>query len=75
MKKDKKLIIKGHDKNPLVKFWNWGWGIYYKNVEFWNYVIVGLLTTVVLSLFPVNSEIWLKLVPSLEYKTLNLVIY
>lgn len=42
-----KLIIKGHDKNPFVKFWNWGWGIYYKNTEFWNYVIVGLLTTIV----------------------------
>lgn len=44
---EKKLIIKGHDKNPLVKFWNWGWGIYYKNPEIWNYLIVGLLTTVV----------------------------
>lgn len=44
---EKKLIIKGHDKNPFVKFWNWGWGIYYKNPEVWNYLIVGLLTTVV----------------------------
>jgi len=44
---ERKLIIKGHDKNLFVKFWNWGWGIYYKNTEFWNYVIVGLLTTVV----------------------------
>ena len=42
-----KLIIKGHEKNPFVKFWNWGWGIYYSNVELWNYVIVGGLTTVV----------------------------
>lgn len=49
MKKNntKKLIIKGHDKNPFIRFWNWGWGIYYKNTEFWNYIIVGLLTTVV----------------------------
>jgi putative flippase GtrA len=45
--KKKRLLIKGHDKNPFVKFWNWGWGIYYKNVEFWNYIIVGLLTTIV----------------------------
>ena len=45
--KKKRLLIKGHDKNPFVKFWNWGWGIYYKNVEFWNYVLVGLATTVV----------------------------
>lgn len=45
--KKKKLIIEGHDKNPLVKFWNWGWNIYYKNPEIWNYLIVGVLTTVV----------------------------
>ena len=44
---EKKLIIKGHDKNPFVKFWNWGWGIYYKNPELWNYLIVGGLTTVI----------------------------
>ena len=47
MKKEKKLIIKGHDKNPFVRFWNWGWGIYYKNPEIWNYLIVGFLTMVV----------------------------
>lgn len=46
MKKNK-LILEGHDKNPLVKFWNWGWNIYYKNLEIWNYLIVGVLTTVV----------------------------
>ena len=46
MKKNK-LIIEGHDMNPLVKFWNWGWNIYYKNPEIWNYLIVGVLTTVV----------------------------
>lgn len=46
MKKNK-LIIEGHDKNLLVKFWNWGWNIYYKNPEIWNYLIVGVLTTVV----------------------------
>ena len=45
--KKKKLIIEGHDKTPLVKFWNWGWNIYYKNPEIWNYLIVGVLTTVV----------------------------
>ena len=44
---DRKLIIKGHEKNPFVKFWNWGWGIYYKNPEIWNYLIVGGLTTLV----------------------------
>ena len=44
---EKKLIIKGHDNNPFVKFWNWGWNIYYKNPQIWNYLIAGLLTTVV----------------------------
>ena len=44
---EKKLIIKGHDKNPFIKFWNFCWNIYYKNPEIWNYIIVGLLTTVV----------------------------
>ena len=29
------------------KFWNWGWGIYHKNEEIWNYLIVGGLTTLV----------------------------
>ena len=47
MKKAGKLIIEGHDKNLFVKFWNWGWGIYYKNPEVWNYLIVGFLTTIV----------------------------
>lgn len=47
MKKSGKLIIEGHEKNPFVIFWNWGWGIYYKNPEVWNYLIVGFLTTVV----------------------------
>jgi len=29
------------------RFWNWGWGIYHKNEELWNYLIAGGLTTVV----------------------------
>ena len=43
----KRMIIKGHDKNPFVKFWNFCWNIYYKNPEIWNYLIVGVLTTIV----------------------------
>lgn len=45
--KNGKLIIKGHKNNPFVKFWNWGWSIYYKNSELWNYLIVGGLTTAI----------------------------
>lgn len=44
---ERKLIIKKHTNNPLVKFWNWGWNIYYKNPELWNYLIAGFLATLV----------------------------
>lgn len=33
--------------NFIVRFWNWGWGVYHKNEELWNYLIVGGLTTIV----------------------------
>ncbi|MDD4407374.1 MAG: HAD-IB family phosphatase [Bacilli bacterium] len=33
--------------NILKRFWNWGWDIYHKNEEVWNYLIVGGLTTLV----------------------------
>lgn len=33
--------------NIFKRFWNWGWGIYHKNEEIWNYLIVGFLTTLV----------------------------
>jgi len=45
--KNRKLIYKNKTKNPFILFWNWGWNIYYDNPEIWNYLIVGLLTTVV----------------------------
>ena len=41
------LIYKNNTKNPFILFWNWGWNIYYDNPEIWNYIIVGLLTTLV----------------------------
>ena len=44
--KDRKLIIR-KGNNIFVKFWNWGWNIYYDNPELWNYLIVGGLTTLV----------------------------
>jgi putative flippase GtrA len=33
--------------NFVVRFWRWGWGVYHKNEELWNYLIVGALTTLV----------------------------
>lgn len=69
-----KLIIKGHDKNPLVKFWNWGWGIYYKNPEVWNYIIVGLLTTVVsLSTYFIVTRTFLDPSVDLELQIANII--
>ena len=31
----------------IKKFWNWGWGIYHKNEEVWNYLISGALGVVI----------------------------
>ncbi|MDD4187964.1 MAG: GtrA family protein [Bacilli bacterium] len=33
--------------NILKIFWKWGWSIYHKNEEIWDYLIVGGLTTIV----------------------------
>ena len=44
---NKRMIIKGREKNIFVRFWNFCWNIYYKNPEIYNYLIVGFLTTVV----------------------------
>ena len=44
--KDRKLIIR-KGNNIFIRFWNWGWNIYYDNPELWNYLIVGGLTTLV----------------------------
>ena len=50
VKKNKIISYEEYKKikpNPLKRFWNWGWSIYHKNEEIWNYLIVGGLTTVV----------------------------
>lgn len=71
---NRKLIIKGHDKNPFVIFWNWGWGIYYKNPEVWNYIIVGLLTTVVsLATYFICTETFLDPNNSIELQIANVL--
>lgn len=40
-------IYKNRKPNIFKRFWDWGWGIYHKNEEIWNYLIVGGLTTLV----------------------------
>ena len=73
-KKTGKLIIKGHDKNPFVKFWNWGWGIYYKNPEVWNYLIVGFLTTIVsLVVYFIATRTFLDPKVDLELQIANII--
>ncbi len=45
----KNKIMKFEDYKPglFKRFWNWGWGIYHKNEEIWNYIIVGGFTTLI----------------------------
>lgn len=31
----------------IKKFWNWGWSIYHKNEELWNYLITGALGVII----------------------------
>ena len=47
VKKNKIMNYYDYKPNFVVRFWRWGWGIYHKNEEFWNYLIVGGLTTLV----------------------------
>lgn len=47
VKKNKLYNYYEYKPNFIVRFWRWGWGIYHKNEEVWNYLIVGGLTTVV----------------------------
>ena len=47
VKKNKLYNYYEYRPNFIVRFWRWGWGIYHKNEELWNYLIVGGLTTVV----------------------------
>lgn len=47
VKKDVVMPYYDYKPNALVRFWRWGWGVYHKNEELWNYLIVGGLTTVV----------------------------
>jgi len=50
VKKDKIIYYKDYinqKQNTIKSFWNWGSKVYHKNEEIWNYLIVGVLTTIV----------------------------
>ena len=47
VKKNKLYNYYEYKPNFIVRFWRWGWGVYHKNEELWNYLIVGGLVTIV----------------------------
>ena len=47
VKKNKIYNFYEYKPNIFVRFWRWGWGVFHKNEEFWTYIVVGLLTTIV----------------------------
>lgn len=47
IKKNNIYDYKTYKLSFIKRFWNWGWGVYHKNEELWNYLIVGGLTTLV----------------------------
>lgn len=47
VKKNKLYDYNTYKPNIFKRFWDFGWGIYHKNEELWNYLIIGALTTVV----------------------------
>ena len=47
IKKNSIYDYRTYKPNIIKRFWNWGWIIYHKNEEIWNYLIIGGLTTVV----------------------------
>ena len=54
--------------------WRWGLGIYHKNEELWNYLVVGGLTTVVsLGTYFICTTIFLDPSDSLELQMANII--
>lgn len=47
VKKNKLYDYQNYRPNIFKRFWNFGWGIYHKNEELWNYLIIGGLTTLI----------------------------
>jgi len=61
--------FKTYKPNILVRFWRWGWSIYHKNEEIWNYLLVGGVTT----LIGVGSFILFSRGLSLHYVVANVM--
>ena len=74
VKKNKLYNYYEYKPNFIVRFWNWGWGIYHKNEELWNYLIVGFLTTIVsLVTYFICTETFLNSEVSVELQIANVI--
>ena len=74
VKRNKLYNYYEYKPNFIVRFWNWGWGIYHKNEELWNYLIVGFLTTVVsLVTYFICTETFLNPEVSVELQIANVI--
>ena len=74
VKKNKLYNYYEYKPNFIVRFWNWGWGIYHKNEELWNYLIVGFLTTVVsLVTYFICTETFLNPEVTVELQIANVI--
>lgn len=74
VKRNKLYNYYEYKPNFIVRFWNWGWGVYHKNEELWNYLIVGLLTTIVsLTTYFICTETFLNPDNGLELQLANII--
>lgn len=74
VKRNKLYNYYEYKPNFIVRFWNWGWGIYHKNEELWNYLIVGFLTTVIsLTVYFICTATFLNPKDNLELQIANII--
>lgn len=74
VKRNKLYDYYKYKPNIIVRFWRFGWGIYHKNEELWNYLIVGLLTTVVsLATYFICTETFLDPRNDLQLQIANII--
>ena len=74
VKRNKIYSYYDYKPNIFIRFWRWGWGIYHKNEELWNYLIVGLLTTVVsLATYFICTETFLDPNNDIQLQIANII--
>lgn len=74
VKRNKLYNYYQYKPNFIVTFWRWGWGVYHKNEELWNYLIVGVLTTIVsLFIYFFCTSIFLNPYNKIELQVANII--